>query len=73
MQELPTIIWVETLNLWWKQSTKHHSITLQTWSEQFGTEIHKCFLVFLTTFCITKIVKWDFFGKIDDISQLQYA
>ena len=27
------VIWVETLNSRWKQSTKHHSFTLQTGSQ----------------------------------------
>ena len=42
----------------WTQSTKHHSSTLQT-SQQY-----LCFFVFYTKFCITKIVKQDFFGIV---------
>ena len=35
--------WVETLHLWWKQSTKHQSFTLQTWFQQY--KWNSCFFV----------------------------
>ena len=67
------IIWVETLNLQWKHSTKHHSITLQTWSQQYKWNSR----VF---FCVSHQVLyhqnsnmqflWHFHnGKIDPISR----
>ena len=38
-------IWVETQNCRWKQSTKHHSFTLQTWYQQYKWDSRVLFCV----------------------------
>ena len=69
--------WVETINLQWKQSTKHNWFTLQTWSQWYKWNSHTCLFMFCKVL-YHKNTNMRFLWhhnnvKIDCISQLRYA
>ena len=61
---------MKALNLWWKQSTKHHSLSSQTWSQQNKWNSHVLCVLHKVLYCKNSKMRFLWHhsnGKIDCI------